>query len=74
MKNSRPTQCDYILDFMKENGSITTFDAFTELGCVRLGARISEMRKRGINIIGKSETRKNRFGKNVSFMRYRLGE
>ena len=74
MSNKRPTQCEYILQYMKDFGSITTFEAFTELGCVRLGARISEMRDKGINIIGERETRRNRFGTLVSFMRYHLGE
>ena len=74
MNNSRPTQCDYIMMYLTEYGTITTYEAFTELGITRLGARISEMRRKGINIIGASETRKNRFGKKVSFMRYRLGE
>ena len=74
MENKRPTQCEQILQYLKEFGTITTFEAFTELGCVRLGARISEMRKDGINIIGETETRRNRFGKLVTFMRYHLGE
>lgn len=74
MENKNPTQVDYILMYMREFGSITTFEAFTELGVARLGARISEMRKAGHNIIGETETRRNRFGKMVTFMRYRLGE
>lgn len=73
MSNKRPTQCDYILRYLQECGSITTFEAFTELGIVRLGARISEMRSNGINIIGNREKRKNRYGKPITFMRYRLG-
>lgn len=74
MENKRPTQCEHIMQYMQEFGSITSFEAFIELGVTRLGARISEMRKSGINIIGKKETRVNRFGKKASFMRYRLGE
>lgn len=74
MENKKPTQCDYILMYLKEHGSITTFEAFTELGVVRLGARISEMRSNGIHIIGERQKRKNRYGKNITFMRYHLGE
>ena len=74
MENRNPTQVDYILMYMNQFGSITTYEAFTELGITRLGARISEMRKNGHNIIGEIERRKNRFGKSVTFMRYRLGE
>lgn len=44
-KNKRPTQVERIKKYIKDFGSITTLEAFTELGIVRLGARISEMRK-----------------------------
>ena len=47
MNNSRPTQCDRIKKYIEDFGSITTLEAFTELGVVRLGARISEMRANG---------------------------
>lgn len=70
--NRQPTQCDYIVRYMREVGSITTFEAFVELGITRLGARISEMRKNGWKIKGVPETSKNRFGKSVSYMRYFL--
>ena len=74
MTNKQPTQCEYIVRYMREFGSITTFEAFVELGITRLGARISEMRKSGMKIKGVTETSKNRFGKNVSYMRYYLTE
>ena len=57
---------------MKDFGSITTLEAFTELGVVRLGARISELRDRGVAIIGKNETVKNRYGENCHIKRYYL--
>lgn len=39
-----------IYDYMKSHGGITQAEAFLELGVGRLGARIFEMRERGIPI------------------------
>lgn len=72
MMNSKPTQCDRIRQYIKDFGSITTLEAFTELGVVRLGARISEMRKRGENITDETETVKNRYGEKCTIKRYYL--
>ena len=33
-----------ILQYLQENGSITTFEAFTELGCTRLSEYIRQLR------------------------------
>ncbi len=70
--NKRPTQCTRIIQYIKDFGSITTLEAFTELGVVRLGARISELRKSGVAIIGKNETVKNRYGEPCHIKRYYL--
>lgn len=37
-KNKRPTQVERIKKYIEDFGSITTLEAFTELGIVRLGA------------------------------------
>ena len=42
-----PTQCERIRQYIKDFGSITTYEAVMDIGVLRLGARISEMRKRG---------------------------
>ena len=70
MSNKRPTQVKRIEAYIKTFGSITTLDAFVDLGVVRLGARISEMRKSGMTIIGKQECVKNRFGEKCYIKRY----
>lgn len=70
MKNSRPSQCDRIIQYMKDYGSITTLEAFTELGIVRLGARISELRKKGVEIVGEDEVVRNRYGEKCHIKRY----
>lgn len=74
MSNKRPTQCVRIQKYIEDFGSITTLEAFTELGIVRLGARISEMRSRGVPIIGKDEVVKNRYGEKCHIKRYFIKE
>ena len=68
--NQREQIYDYIVVF----GSITPMDAFTDLGITKLATRVSEMREAGVDIIGEWESTKNRYGKTVRYMRYRLGE
>lgn len=69
---SKKTQCDYILDYILEFGSITTFEAFSELGCTRLASRICDLKKRGYDFLKQFETCKNRYGQSVSYIRYTL--
>ena len=68
------TQHDRILDYMKEFGSITTLDAFRDLGITKLTTRVSEMRREGIKIEGKREAVKNRYGETCHINRYTLIE
>lgn len=72
--NKRPTQCERIIKYINDFGSITTLEAFTELGVVRLGARISEMRKEGYEIKGKQECVLNRYGEKCYIKRYYFEE
>lgn len=67
-----PTQCERIGQYIKDFGSITTLEAITDIGVLRLGARISEMRKCGENIRGEREYVRNRYKQRVPIMRYFL--
>lgn len=67
------TQSEMILRYMHENGSITPLEAMREFGCMRLGARIWDLKRAGTHIITESQTEKNRYGKLVTFAMYRLG-
>ena len=62
-----------ILKYMNDFGSITTYDAFKDIGCTKLTTRISELRKEGYLIIGTAESSTNRYGEKVTYNRYRLG-
>ena len=67
------TQNDMILDFLKTHSEgITPRDAQERFGCMRLSARISDLREMGYNITTESETRKNRFGHHTTYARYKL--
>ena len=66
------TQKQMILVYMKAHDGITQAEATRDIGCMRLGARISDLRTDGIKIRSDRETSLNRFGKKVSYVRYRL--
>ena len=74
-KNSRPTQCDRIIEYLKAGNTITSLEAFNKLGIVRLGARICEIRKNGDVIIqSRNKKVKNRFGETCTVKEYFIGE
>lgn len=64
------TQEQQILDYIAAHGSITQMDAMRDLGIMRLGARIFELKEAGYPVKKTMETSKNRFGKPVSYARY----
>lgn len=66
------TQCDMILRYMQDFGSISQVEAASEFGCYRLSGRIYDLKQRGYNIGKTMETKKNRYGKHISFARYSL--
>lgn len=66
------TQCERIVKYIEETGSITQLDALREFGCMRLASRVSELRKKGVPIVGSTETARNRYGEKIRYSRYRL--
>lgn len=67
-------QHDGILAFMRTHGSITAAEAMNELGCMRLSARIFDLRRAGYNIVGVRTRGVNRFDQPIHFMRYVLAD
>lgn len=49
-EHKRPIQANRIIEYMRSHGSITTKEAMTELGVLRLASRIHELRSSGYNI------------------------
>ena len=68
------TQTEKILAYMRDYGSITPLDALAEFGCMRLAARIADIRATGIPITSTMEISKNRYGETVRYSRYKLEE
>lgn len=58
-----------VLRHLKEYKSITSFEAFTEYGAIRLSAIIFDLRKK-YEITDEWIERTNRFGENVRFKKY----
>lgn len=56
------TQCELILRYMDEHGSITSLEAMKNFGCMRLASRISDLRKRGYMIVRNMVTMFNEDG------------
>ena len=67
-------QTDKILDYMQRYSTITTMQAFMDLGCTRLSSRIRDLRRAGYAIGAKTVTGVNRFGEKVSYKSYSLRE
>lgn len=66
------TQCDRIMRHLRDYGSITSLEAMTEYGIMRLASRVSDLKSRGVAIHRKMETSNNRYGEAVSYARYYL--
>lgn len=66
------TQCERILNYIEETGSITQMDALREFGCMRLASRMCDIKKMGYAVEKKMETAKNRYGEPVSYARYSI--
>ena len=65
-------QCERVLQYIKDFGSINPAQSFLDLGCYRLGARIWDLRHQGHQISRRMVTGKNRYGEAVSYAEYRL--
>lgn len=72
--NKRPTQCERIVKYMEDFGTITTLDAFLDLGVCRLASRICELRKQGYVIKDVKECVLNRYGEKCYIKRYYIDE
>ena len=68
------TQCEMILRYMDDFGSINPLQALEDIGCFRLASRISDLRRQGYPIVSKRVRYKNRRGETKFFNEYRLEE
>ena len=68
------TQCEMIILYIRKFGSITTLQAFEDIGCTRLASRINDLKKAGYRFDTDNQKAKNRYGETVYYKRYRLAE
>ena len=64
------TQCEAIIKYIRDFGSITTRDAFLDLGIESLHRRMSDLKEGGYKFGFCWEIGKNRYGKKVKWKRY----
>ena len=67
------TQCEKVVEYMIRFGSISTMQAFFDLGITRLASRVYELKQRGYVINSETRTRKNRYGETTHYSVYSLG-
>ena len=68
------TQRQRVIDYIHEFGSISSWDAYEDLGITQLGARVKELKERGYEFETEWEHKKNRYGQPVAFKRYYIKE
>lgn len=66
------TQKEKIIEHIKKHGSITSFEAYMDLGITQLATRISELKEKGYEFETEWITKKNKDGAVVSFKKYYL--
>lgn len=72
--NTRPTQCKKVMSYMQDYGTITSAQAFIDLGVMCLPKRISELKQRGVGIEDKIIKVKNRYGEYIHVKEYSLAQ
>lgn len=65
-------QTKAVLLWLKTGQTISSMEAFAELGVTRLSSIIYTLRHRGYEIESEDDSIVNRFGKTVHFSRYKL--
>lgn len=66
------TQKDRILQYIREFGSISSWEAYSDLGITQLGARIDQLKKEGYEFKTEWESSTNRYGDKTDYKRYYL--
>ena len=66
------TQCERVLKYIDDFGSITQLEAMTDLGIMRLASRVNDLRKAGYPLTATMVFSKNRYGEQTHFARYSM--
>lgn len=71
-KEGRMSQKELVLNYMDEHGSIDPLRAIRDLGILRLGARIHELKAEGWPIVTETRTRKYPDGTRKTWAEYKI--
>jgi hypothetical protein len=69
---AKMTQCERIIRHLNDHGSITSLEAMSEYGIMRLASRINDLKGMGYPILSERATGKNRYDEPTSYSIYRL--
>lgn len=67
------TQIEILIDLMKQ-GWVSPAMALAGAGCMRLAARVYDIRTLGYKVISRTKQQKSRNGRTVQFKEYRIKE
>lgn len=67
-------QTESILQYMKNYGGITPMDALKDIGCMRLAARIADLKREGHRIKSEKVAVRRRDGSRAFVERYMIDE
>lgn len=72
--NKKLRHQDRVLNYIKEFGSITSAECFTELGIIDLPKKICLLQDEGYVFKKEPITQKNRYGDSTTYKRYSLAK
>lgn len=64
-------QIERIMRHLDDYGSITSAEAMSEYGIMRLASRMSDLKKLGYEFVAETEIGKNRYGEPTHYARYK---
>lgn len=70
----KETQCQRVLRYIENFGSITSLQAMQDLGCMRLASRVNDLKRMGIPVRKRQASAINRYGERVHFAEYYIEE
>ena len=68
------TQRDRVINYIRKFGSISSWEAYKDLGITQLATRIKELKEQGYEFKTEWESSTNRFGEKTDYKRYYLAD
>lgn len=68
------SQKQRIINYIRQFNSISSWEAYADLGITQLGARIDQLKKEGFEFRTEWESNTNRFGEKTEYKRYYLAD